>query len=223
MPELPGVRRASDLGTVPQEDGLPVREGLTSLLPWRVLRRGSVVGVAAGEVPGMTSLLLALLSGPSGAGAWCGVVGGTGDLPARAVAEAGVAGERLALVPEPGAKWAEVASALLDGFDVVAVHVPQGLGGVTGRRLAARARKRGAILVPYGAAPGRIEGADAVLSVVGGRWSGLGQGRGRLREREIVVSSRVRGRPVRTTLRLHGPEHAEPVADVVPLSSRRRP
>ena len=42
-----------------------------------------------------------------------------------AAAEAGVALERLALVPYPGADLMAVAAALLDGLDLVAVAVPE--------------------------------------------------------------------------------------------------
>ncbi|MEV0648634.1 hypothetical protein AB0I28_25565 [Phytomonospora sp. NPDC050363] len=224
---LPAIRRASELprhtdAPTSTETALPVVDGLGGLLPWGGLRRGAVVGVAAGDAPGMTSLLLALLAGPSAAGSWCGIVGGTGELSAMAIGEAGVDASRLPLVPEPGTKWPEVTAALLDGLDVVAVHVPQGLTAQTARRLAARARKRKAVLVPYGAPPDRLAGADVVLRVVGGEWRGLGVGRGRLRERDLVVASRVRGRPVQVTLRLpgYGEVADAALARVLPLTRR---
>ncbi|MBB6032729.1 hypothetical protein [Phytomonospora endophytica] len=216
------LRRASELPAPDTTDGsaLPVVDGLGGLLPWGGLRRGAVVGVAAGAAPGMTTLLLALLAGPSAAGSWCGIVGGGGELSALAIAEAGVDASRLPLVPDPGAKWPEVTAALLDGLDVVAVHVPQGLTPQMSRRLSARARKHKAVLVPYGADPDRLAGADVVLRVVGGEWRGLGSGRGRLRERDLVVSSRVRGRPVRATMRVPGFGPAEDMARVVSLMRR---
>lgn len=196
---VPGVQRANELAA----RRLPVVAGLETLFPSRGLRRGSVVGIASG-VPGTTSLLLALLAGPSAAGSWCGIVGGGDTLSAQAIAEAGLDAARLPLVPDPGARWAEVAAALLDGLDVVAVHVPEGLGQGAARRLAARARKRGAVLVPYGAPADRLADADVVLRVVGGGWHGLGEGRGRLRGRDLVIAGRTRGRTERTTLRLPG-------------------
>jgi hypothetical protein len=60
-------------------------------------------------------------------------------------------------------------------------------------RLAARARQRGSVLVPYG----RWDGADVTLQVVGGGWEGLGPGRGRLRRREVTVAARGRGAAAR--------------------------
>ena len=126
------------------ERPLPVLSALSPLLP-DGLRRGSAVAVR-----GSAGLLLALLAGPSRAGAWCAVVGLPG-LGLVAAAETGVALERLALVPDPGPDWAAVAGALLDAMDVVVV-APRGrvLDGDV-RRLAARARQRGAVLVPFGA------------------------------------------------------------------------
>ena len=171
------------------ERPLPVLTALEPLLPPGGLRRGSAVAVR-----GSASLLLALLAGPSREGAWCAVVGLPG-LGLVAAAEIGVALERLALVPDPGPDWAAVAGALLDAMDVVVV-APRGrvLDGDV-RRLAARARQRGAVLVPYGAV--RWPGAERRLSAVGGSWEGLGAGSGHLRARRVVVRSEGRGAAAR--------------------------
>jgi hypothetical protein len=168
---------------------LPVLPALEPLLPPGGLRRGSAVAVR-----GSASLLLALLAGPSRAGAWCAVVG----LPALglvAAAETGVALDRLALVPDPGPDWAAVAGALLDAMDVVVV-APRGrvLDGDV-RRLAARARQRGAVLVPYGAV--RWPGAELRLSVAAGGWEGLDSGSGHLRARRVAVRAEGRGSAAR--------------------------
>ena len=97
---------------------LPVAAPLARLLPGGGLRRGSTVAVAGR--PGATSLLLALLAEASAGGAWAGVIGRP-ELGLVAAAEAGVALERLALVPYPGADLVAVTAALLDGLDLVAV------------------------------------------------------------------------------------------------------
>jgi hypothetical protein len=171
---------------------LPVAGPLAGLLPAGGLRRGSTVAVADG--PGATSLLLALLAGASGGGAWVGVVGRP-QLGVVAVAEAGVRLERLALVPRPGADLVAVTAALLDGLDVVVVAgaAAGGLPAADRQRLAARARQRGAVLVPLGPWPG----ADAELTCADVRWSGLGSGAqggaGRLRARRAEVRARGRG------------------------------
>jgi hypothetical protein len=167
---------------------LPVVAPLAGLLPDGGLRRGSTVAVA--RAAGATSLMLALLAEASAAGAWVGVVGRP-DLGLVAAAEAGVALERLALVPYPGADLVAVTAALLDGLDLVVVagRLPHGSDRA---RLAARARQRGAVLVPLGPWPG----ADLELACEPGRWRGVDAGEGdlgRLTVREVRVRLRGRG------------------------------
>ncbi len=177
---------------------LPVDPALRSLLPGG-LRRGSTVSVS-----GSVSLLLALLGAASGAGAWCALVGFP-RISAEAAREYGVDLARLALVPLPGAGWATVVGALLDAVDIVAARPPRGLGGRSGlapadvRRLAARARSKDAVLVPYvdpGAA-GEWSGADVRLTARDGAWFGLGAGTGRLRTRRVAVTASGRGQRAR--------------------------
>jgi hypothetical protein len=162
---------------------LPVAAPLRSVLPGGGLRRGSTIAVRSSM-----SLLLALLAEASAGGAWCALVG----LPAVglvAAEEAGLALDRVALVPRPGADLVAVASALLDGLDLVAVAGVDRLRADDRRRLAARARHRGAVLIPVG----RWPGADLEVGAVAGRWHGLvGGGAGRLRCRQVRV--RVGGR-----------------------------
>jgi hypothetical protein len=167
---------------------LPVVAPLAALLPGGGLRRGSMVAVA--RAAGATSLVLALLAEASAAGAWSGVVGRP-DLGLVAAAEAGVALERLALVPYPGADLVAVTAALLDGLDLVAVAGRLPHGGDRAR-LAARARQRGAVLLSLGPWPG----ADLELACERSRWRGVDAGEGdlgRLSAREIRVQLRGRG------------------------------
>jgi hypothetical protein len=190
-PGLAGLVRPASHAVEPDGVGqrtLPVRPELRTLLPGGALRRGSTVAVE-----GSTSLLLALLAGASEAGSWCAVVG----IPALglvAAAEFGVVLERLALVPDPGPDWPAVVAALLDGIDLVVAAPPGPVSAGLAGRLAARARQRGSVLVPYG----RWSGADLVLEATGGQWRGLGDGWGRLSRRTIVVSVRGRGAAART-------------------------
>nr|MDT0662076.1 hypothetical protein [Micromonospora sp. DSM 115978] len=173
---------------------LPVLPALTGLLPGRGLRRGSTVAVAAGPPArsGATSLVLGLLAEASRSGSWCAVVG-VPTLGAVAAADLGIALDRLALVPNPGPDWATVVAALIDGVDVVVVAVPAPVSASVTGRLAARARQRGSVLVPYGG----WEGADVTLRVVRGTWEGLGAGRGRLRRREVTIAALGRGAAAR--------------------------
>jgi hypothetical protein len=181
-----GPRPAAEPGA----DGrvLPVSGPLATLLPGGGLRRGTTVAVTG--TAGATSLVLALLAEASAGGAWAGVIGRP-DLGLVAAAEAGVALERLALVPYPGADLVAVTAALLDGLDLVVV-AGRVLHGSDRARLAARARQRGAVLLPLGPWPG----ADVELTCEQGRWRGVGTGSGdvgRLRTRRVCVRLRGRG------------------------------
>lgn len=165
---------------------IAVPEALASLLPWGGLRRGSVVAVS-----GSTSLLLALLS-TAAARSWTAVVGRP-DLGLLAAAEAGVAVERLALVPHPGAELAAVTAALLDGIELVAVAGVERLTAAEVRRLTGRARQRGAVLLPLGNWPG----ADVRLHGERIEWQGVGEGHGRLRSMRVTVRATGRGAAAR--------------------------
>lgn len=219
--------------TVPGQESsppvLPVLPALAGLLPWGGLRRGAAVEIGTslvgqGRAPGRqqamtaTSLLLALLAGPSQAGSWCVVVG-MPDLGLLAACEAGVELSRLALVPTPGDDWVKAVAALVDGFDVVVVRPPttgatsvaaDGRRATTprghqvalaadGRRLAARARHRGAVLVCLGDWPG----AEVRLTATARHWVGADDGHGHLTARQVAVRAQGRGaaaRPRQATL-----------------------
>ncbi|MCU1683519.1 MAG: hypothetical protein JWQ81_4258 [Amycolatopsis sp.] len=219
---LPGVSTASGVASAAEHahatgEVLPVLPSLAGLLPVTGLRRGSTV-----TVRGSASLLLALLVEATRTGSWAAVVG-MPSLGLVAAAELGVDIGRLALVPRPGAEFASVTAALLDGVAMVVVGIPEGTGAAgvnpqVARRLSARARHRGAVLLSFGAWPG----ADLELSCEPGRWSGLEAGRGHLREREAVVRVRGRGaaaRPIRAELLLPGPDGVaeRPVETAVPV------
>jgi hypothetical protein len=207
--------RATDVRE--REQTLPVLPALAPLFPHGALRRGSTVVVG-----GSTSLLIALLAGASAAGSWCAVVG----LPAFgavAAAEAGIALERLALVPAPGPDWPTVAGALLDALDLVAIAPGARVRAADARRLAARARQRGAVLLPFGVPPGGWEGADLRLSLAGADWTGLGAGWGHLAGRRALVRAEGRGgRPRQARVWLPhesaGITPADEVAPVLPLT-----
>jgi hypothetical protein len=192
------VRRASDYAdtAISTAGGsgihrvLPVLPELSRVLPGQGLRRGSTIAVRPGQSwpAGGSSLVLALIAEASRSGSWCAVVG-IPTFGAVAAAEAGIALERLALVPYPGPEWPTVVAALIDGVDVVISAVPAAVSGSIASRLSARARQRGCVLVPYG----QWEGADVTLEVTRGTWEGLGQGHGRLRRRQLSISVRGRG------------------------------
>ena len=167
---------------------LPVTPALQSLLP-AGLRRGSTVSVS-----GSMSLLLAVLGTASADGAWCALVG-LPHLSAEAADEYGIDLARLAVVPRPGEGWARAVGALLDAVDVVATCPPARVVRGDVRRLAARARTRDAVLMPFGA--GTWLGADVRLHLSDGEWHGIGEGTGRLRRRRVSVTVEGRGQAAR--------------------------
>ena len=93
------------------------------------------------------------------------VIGSTSLL--LAAAEAGVALERVALVPRAGDDPADVVAALLDGMTYVVVGPDACLTTSESRRLRARARDRGSRLVGVSA----WEQAAVRLDVVAHRWA----------------------------------------------------
>ncbi|WP_241153694.1 hypothetical protein [Nocardioides pantholopis] len=141
-----------------------------------------------------TALALALMAGPSRAGAWCAVVG-VPDLGAEAAAEVGVELGRTVLVPEPGDLWLEATAALVDVAQVVVVRPPGRVAEHLAEKLGARLRKRGAVLVACGPWPR----AEVRLSATESRWTGVGRGEGALRARRLVVEARRGAAPARRT------------------------
>lgn len=166
----------------------------------RLLPGGLQCG-AAYSVHGSTSLALALLAGPSGAGRWCGVVG-MPHLGAEAAAASGVDLTRTVLVPDPGTSWMNATSTLTDVLDVVLVHPVGRVHEAQASRLGARLRTRGSTLLVLGHWPR----AHATLRIERGVWVGLGEGHGHLRARAAVVSATDRaGRTYSASLWLPAP------------------
>ena len=169
------------------ERTLPVLAPLQGLFAGGALQRGWVVATGG---DGATSLALAVAAGPSTAGSWTAVVGDPG-LGLVAAAEAGVALERLLVVSVSGPRAAaEATAALVGSVDVVLVGPGISFGATDHRRLVARLRERGSVLIRPGGDGSR--GADVFLQIVSSRWCGLGDGWGLLRSRRVSV--RVQGR-----------------------------
>ena len=203
--------------TAPALPPLPVPDGLRQLLP-DGLRRGSTVAVTSS-----VSLLLTLLGAASAAGAWTAMVG-MPAISAEAAVEAGVALDRLAIINPPrplmsedrsdegartGPSWTTVVGTLLDAVDVVVAQPgPGGMisgdRGWTGRvsdgdarRLTARARSKGGILVLFGPQAASWPAVEIELSATHGRWTGIDRGYGRLRQRQLLLSATGKGRSAR--------------------------
>jgi hypothetical protein len=163
--------------------GLPVLPVLRELLPRGGLARGSVLTVA-----GFGLLSLALLAGASAAGAWCGIAG-IPEAGVLAAAALGLDVDRTLLVPDPGPAWPQVVASLLDGCELVLLRPPGAASAQVRRHLEATLRRgRGALLVA-----GDWPGAQVRLRVVAQRWTGLGEGHGRLRACRAEVMTEGRG------------------------------
>ena len=204
---------------------LPVPGPLTGLLAEGGLRRGSTVALEGG--PGATALGLALGAAASAAGSWLGFVG-LPSLGLEAAAELGVVLERVVVVdtPPPGpgdpssarSRWPTVVATLLEAVDLVYVAVPGRVAGGDARRLVARARERGSVLVRLPADDGRgghgppawPVPADVRFTVAGAEWIGPGGGR---RRSPRGPPGRGRGR---------GPGCGQPGASGDPLAPRSR-
>lgn len=202
--------------TLTDEQRLPAAPALEVVLPGGGVRRGSVVALTG---PGSTSLLWSLLAPPTGAGSWAALVG----LPAAgllAAAEAGVALERLAVIAQPGRAWATVLGALLDGFDLVVAAPDRRVRPADARRLTARARERGTVVVLAGdgAVAAWPEGADLCLTLSAPDWDGLGRGHGHLQRRRVhleVTGRREAARPRAADLWLpHSPASGGPASPI---------
>ncbi len=201
-PDLAEVAERARPVALAGERLLPVLPALGPLLPEGGLRRGSVVAVV-----GSTSLALAVVAAASTAGSWCAAVSvGQPSVHPEAAAELGVHLERFPLVAAlpgtgPGG-WSWVVAALLDAVDVVVAWPPGRLRGSEARRLTARGRERGAVLVVAGTEPVLTEGVDVRLTVVSSTWEGIGHGHGRLLGRRIEVVATGRGAATRERRRV---------------------
>lgn len=173
---------------------LPVLPALRELLP-RGLARGTVVAVAEFGL-----LCLALAAAASADGAWCGIAG-LPEAGVLAAAGLGLDAGRILLVPDPGPAWPQVVASLLDGCELVLLRLPRPAGGTVPaqarRRLEATLRRgRGVLLVA-----GDWPGAQHRLRVVTQRWTGLGDGHGRLRACCAEVTADGRGEAAMTRTR----------------------
>ncbi|MGI9120401.1 MAG: hypothetical protein ACR2G7_09835 [Acidimicrobiales bacterium] len=188
------------------EQLLPVLAPLEPLFPEGGLRRGSTVMVQG--APGATSLALALGAAASAAGSW-GAAVNLPSLGLLAAAELGVVLERVVVVPDPpSGAWATVVAALLDAVDLVWVGLPRRVALGEARRLVARARERGSVLVPVAphalgagaavpAGRGWPQAADIRLRTASSAWIGPLGGPGHLEARQVEVVAEGRGASAR--------------------------
>ena len=215
--------------TLAHQRTLPLLPAVSDLFVGGSLQRGLTVAVNG---IGATSMALVLAAGPSQAGSWTALVG-TEELGLAAVAEAGIALERLLVVgPVDASTNAGVVAALIGAVDVVMVGPGLRFRPADLRRLSARLRESGSVLIQIGSSQigsSQIEsskgpGVDVGVRVLTSQWSGLGPGHGLLRSRKVEVQTQGRGAATRAravSLLLPGPNGAPmhpdtPVCSEVP-------
>lgn len=201
---------------------VPVAPEVLALTLHGGLPRGGRVSLTGGT--GGVSLALALVAEPMRQGSWAAVVGAPW-LGMAALAEWGIPREQVLVVDHPERslpldsnaadsgpdQWGSVMASLVDGCDVV-IFAGRQVGGREARRLSARAREKGTVLVQLGTdAIGHYgtswpETADLALSVTSSTWEGLGAGHGYVRRRRISVEVAGR-RGGRRTVQLWFPDH----------------
>ena len=190
MFKIPGLPRMPEVSGLLGSGTLPVLPALRELLPRGGLARGSVLAVAEFGL-----LCLALVAGASADGAWCGIAG-IPEAGVLAAAGLGLDAGRTLLVPEPGPAWPQVVASLLDGCEIVLLRPPAPAPTQVRQRLEATLRRgRGVLLVA-----GDWPGAQVRLRVLTHRWTGLGDGHGRLRAccAEVVADGRGEAAMTRT-------------------------
>lgn len=185
------------------EQTLEVPAPLAELFPLGGIVRGSRVSLRGA---GATSLCMAMLAEASRQGSWIAVVG-VAPFGWAAAVRNGWNLQRCVFVDEPPAsQWGTVMAALVDALDIVVTDPAHQVGAAEARRLAARSRERGSVIVDLAldaALAGRSRSrwpieSDLTLTARTGGWSGLGVGTGLLGERELCIEAigrRGAGRP----------------------------
>jgi hypothetical protein len=144
-----GFQTAADLmARTGAHTALPVTPALAGLFPLHGMERGRTYGVRGDAA---ASLVFALVAEATQQGAWCALV----DMPhagLRAAHEHGVALERVVCI-DAESSWptahGRVVGALVEGFDIVVVRDPQ-CAPADARKIAARVKAQGAVLVVHG-------------------------------------------------------------------------
>lgn len=172
-----------------RERVLPVAGAFAELFTEGGLVRGRSLACSG---PAATSLALALAAPVVAAGSWMAAI----DVPTiglDAASEFGIALERVVAVctgeqpDHQAARWPDVVAAAADGFDLLLTKVPAGVSSSAVRKVAIRLRQRDVVMLVLGD-PGPLS-CDGVLDSGGVEWTGLGNGHGHLRHRELVVEA----------------------------------
>ncbi|WP_052061371.1 hypothetical protein [Rhodococcoides fascians] len=169
---------------------MPVPPPLAALLPRRALVRGTALSVT-----GAGSMLIALVAEASAAGHHVALIGQP-RLSLLAVHEHGGDLKKIALVDPGNADPLDAASICLDGLDLVVTTVHgRDVPPTRARALLARNRKHASILM---LTDGRMPGIDLTVASTVCGYSGIEQGRGRIKSITLETTVHGRGTPHRT-------------------------
>lgn len=201
-----------------RERVVPVHPSLAALFPDGIPCGSTVV---CGGTTAMSSALL-LVAEATRQGAWLGVLGSP-TVGVAAAHELGVMVERMVLVrdrPVNGGRddeerHGQMLAAVIDGFDVVLMMGAARVRAGTARRVAARLRTRGAMLVVVGD-PGPFTG-DLRLDARS-TWRGLGQGHGVIRARAMDLTLEGRRVPRARRCTIWAPDAAGEITPVIPVT-----
>ena len=184
-------------------ENLAVSDQVRQLLPDSGLVRGRIVRCCGDAA---ASLALSLCARASQQGSWLGVVG-VSHLGISCAVEHGVALERMVFVhpPESSRDWSTTVAAVIDGFDLLIVAVPDSISVSDARRVQARLQARRSVMIIVDTAMLSLPKssfsnnthpfhADVVLDSTTKSWSGINNGAGYLQQRQVSI--KVSGRRV---------------------------
>ena len=185
---LESVGRQAAPVTLARDRSISVPGELGAVVPGAALQRGTTLAIAGQVGAGATSLALELAAAVTATGEWAGALDLHGTIGGEAAAQAGVALDRFAVVPRVSTdRWATIAAALLEGVTLVIAEVPRHVRVGDARRLVARARERGSVLVALEREARWPADAGLRLQAAGGAWHGLVSGAGLLTGRARSV------------------------------------
>ena len=185
---LESIGRQAQPVTLARDRSISLPGDLGAVVPGAALQRGATLTVAGPVGAGATSLALELAAAATAAGEWAAAVDLHGTLGGEAACAAGGALERFAVVRQVSPdRWATVVAALLEGVTLVLAEVPRGVKIGDARRLVARARERGSVLVALETGARWTGDAQLRLHAAGGSWHGLASGAGLLTGRARSV------------------------------------
>jgi hypothetical protein len=195
---LAAVGRTAQPVSLARDRAISVPGALGTLIPGAALRRGTTVTVAGTPGSGATLLAFELAAAVTATGEWAGAVDLQTTLGVEAAAGAGVALERFAVVRgAPADRWATVVATLLEGVTLVIAELPRTVRVGDARRLSARTRERGSVLVALETGARWPGDAALRLHAAGGTWHGLAPGAGLLTGRHRSVQVEGQGEAAR--------------------------